>query len=62
MSRTVKIAARVPHDIKTWLLQQANYNGSTIGAEVSRSCRERQERESAAARDRPPPGRGDAVE
>jgi hypothetical protein len=61
MFKTAKIAARVPADVKTWLIQQANYHGSSIGAEISRSCRERQEREIAAARDRPPPAKADAV-
>jgi hypothetical protein len=61
MSRTVKIATRVPADVKTWLIQQAQYHGSTIGAEVSRSCRERMERESVATRDHPPPARAYAV-
>jgi hypothetical protein len=59
---STKIVARIPADVKTWLIQQAQYNGSTIGAEISRSCRERQQRESVAARDRPPPAaRADAV-
>jgi hypothetical protein len=56
-----RIATRVPHDIKTRLLQQAQYHGSTIGAEISRSCRERMQRESVAARDRPPPAKVKAV-
>jgi hypothetical protein len=61
MPMTVRLLTRVPADVKTWLLQRANYNASTIGAEVSRCRRERMERESATARDRPPPTKVEAV-
>jgi hypothetical protein len=47
---TVKVVLRMPEDIKTWLLEQARYNGATLGAEVSRSCRMRMEAD--AAKDR----------
>jgi hypothetical protein len=47
---STKIVTRIPDDIKTWLLQPAQHHGSSIGAEISRSCRERMERE---RRDRP---------
>ena len=61
MPKTAKVAVRVPNDIKTWLIQQAQRYGTSIGGEICRSCRERQERESAAATGRPPPARADAV-
>jgi hypothetical protein len=62
MATTVRIAARIPAEVKTWLIRQAQHNASTIGAEISRSCRERMTRERVAARDRPPlPAGADAV-
>jgi hypothetical protein len=61
MPKTAKIAARIPSDVKTWLARQAEYHGSTLGAEITRACRERMHRESADARDRPSPASADAV-
>ena len=39
ISMTVKVVLRMPDEIKQWLFEQARYNGATLGAEVSRSCR-----------------------
>jgi hypothetical protein len=52
MTMSVKIAAMIPPDIKTWLKERATYHGSTLGAELSISCRQRMEREAQAASDR----------
>ncbi|WP_156042076.1 DNA-binding protein [Bradyrhizobium sp. URHD0069] len=52
MTKTVKIAAMIPPDVKAWLQERAAYHGSTLGAELSRACRERMEREAQAAKDR----------
>jgi hypothetical protein len=45
MTKTVKIAAMVPEDVKAWLQERAIYHGSTLGAELSISVRLRMERE-----------------
>jgi hypothetical protein len=37
--REISMTVRMPDEIKQWLLEQARYNGATLGAEVSRSCR-----------------------
>jgi LPS O-antigen subunit length determinant protein (WzzB/FepE family) len=52
MTQTVKIAAMIPPDIKAWLQERAAYHGSTLGAELSRACRERMEREAQTAKER----------
>lgn len=35
----------LPRDARQWLEERARYNGSTMSGEVTRSIRERQERE-----------------
>ena len=54
--QTKRLVVRVPDDIKAWLEKQARYYGGTLGSEVSKSCRERMEREAAAslAKGKPP--------
>jgi len=55
---TVKILVRVPPDVKEWLAEHALYNGATLGAEVSRACRQAMERERRAAAEK---DRGTAI-
>ena len=47
---TKRLVVRVPDDVKAWLEQQALYYGGTLGSEVSKSCRQRMEREVSTTR------------
>jgi hypothetical protein len=47
---TKRLVVRVPDDVKAWLEQQALDYGGTLGSEVSKSCRQRRERESPTNR------------
>jgi hypothetical protein len=50
MMPTKRLVVRVPDDVKAWLEQQAIYYGGTLGSEVSKSCRQRMEREASTDR------------
>ena len=43
-----RINAIIPADVFAWLCERAQYLGSSLSAEVTRSARERMEREGAA--------------
>lgn len=40
-----RILFTIPNDVAAWLEDRAKYHGSTLSAEVTRSMRERMERE-----------------
>jgi hypothetical protein len=40
-----RVLVTIPIDARQWLEERAQYNGSTISAEATRSIRERMERE-----------------
>jgi hypothetical protein len=43
-----RVLVTIPIDVRQWLEERARYNGATISAEVTRSLRDRMERERAA--------------
>jgi hypothetical protein len=49
MKRAVKLVARVPEEIKQWLLDQAALNAATLGSVISQACRAQMERQQVAA-------------
>jgi hypothetical protein len=51
-SDSERILFTIPIDVVAWLRERAKYHGSSLSAEVTRSARERMERERAAANDR----------
>jgi hypothetical protein len=48
-----RINATIPADVFAWLSERAKYHGSSLSAEITRSARERMERE-RAVKDREP--------
>jgi hypothetical protein len=42
---STRVLITVPKDVREWSEERARYNGATISAEVTRSLRERMERE-----------------
>ena len=48
MNKTVQVAIRFPADVKAWLAEQAEKNGSSQNSEVIRAVRERMERSETA--------------
>jgi hypothetical protein len=49
---STRVLVTVPKDVREWLEERARYNGATLSAEVTRSLRDRMERE--ATKDRKP--------
>ncbi len=61
MSKVVQLKVRVPHEVKSWLLTQANINRSSQSSEVVRAIRERMCMHSNAKADRSHDARVDTI-
>lgn len=52
MNSLKQVPVRFPLEVKTWLVEQAERNGSSQNSEVIRAVRERMDREQADASER----------